>query len=540
MKNKLVYKIVILSSALFALNSCNRDDSLLSNPNTRSEESLVPPTLILNHITANLIKSDEMPFGQASRTNQYYVSNYSYYWGTNSYSWTTTDNKYDVYLYANKMQEQAVKLGDDTKLNFYKALANFFKAYSCIWLSQRVGDIPMAEAGNSSNLTPKYDTQKDVYKQSLALLDEANTLLGNINTTFPALKNTVADSSGDIFGLTYFQWQKLVNTYQLRILISLSKRATDTPELNIPGKFAEMLGNTTKYPVMESNSDNMLYRFNRDYNPYPVYTSRSYTYGANIGKTILDITTATKDPRTFAFATPAPAKYKVAGVPISDFSAYVGASTNTAQSVLFAGTDTAGNTLSDKGAYSYINYKRYFSSQDGSTAEAYMLIGYPELCFSISEAINRGWATGDAGSWYLKGINASLSFYGLTNGQSFTIGDRLGGTIGNVTIDTSQFINNTDIVYKGNNADGLKQILLQKYVALFCNSGYEAFYNWRRTGFPEFQQGGVGIGTPTNSLPYRWMYPQGEITYNASNYQSAIQSQFGGSDDISKLMWLLK
>ncbi|WP_292010720.1 SusD/RagB family nutrient-binding outer membrane lipoprotein [Chryseobacterium sp.] len=540
MKNKLVYKIFILLPVLLCINSCNRDDSLLDNPNTRSEESLIPPTLILNHITSNLIKSEEMPFNQAARTSQFYVSNYSYYWGANSYSWTTTDDEYDIYLYAQKMSEQAQKLGDDTRFNFYKALSNFFKAYSSIWLSQRVGDIPMKEAGNSSNLTPNYDTQKEVYKQSLDLLEEANTLLGKINTTFPNLKNTVADQTGDIFGLTYFQWQKLINTYELRILISLSKRATDTPDLNIPARFAEILTNTAQYPIMQSNNDNMLYKFNRDYNPYPIYTRRSYTYGANIGKTLLDITTSTKDPRTFIFATPAPAKYKVAGVSISDFSAYVGASTNTAQSVLFAATDTSGNTVSDKGNYSYINYKRYFSSQDGSTAEPYIVIGYPELCFNIAEAINRGWVAGDAASWYSKGINASLSFYGLTNGQSFEIGDRLGGTIGTVTINTDQFLNNSEVIYKGNNSEGLKQIILQKYVSLFCNSGYEAFYNWRRTGFPEFQQGGVGIGTPNNQLPYRWMYPQGEITYNASHYQSAIQSQYEGSDDISKLMWLLK
>lgn len=540
MKTKLICKVLIISSVLLLLNACNRDDSLLNNPNTRPEESLIPPTLILNHITANLIKPDEMAFAQAGKTNQYFVSNYSYYWGTNSYNWTNTDNKYDIYLYANKMQDQAQKLGDNTKFNFYKALANFFKAYSSIWLSQRVGDIPMSQAGNASDITPKYDTQKYVYKQSLTLLEEANLLLSTINTTFPNLKNTVADPTGDIFGLSYLQWQKLINTYKLRILISLSKRAGDTPDLNVQSKFAEIISNTTKYPIMESNADNMLYRYNKDYNPYTIFTSSSYTYGANISKTILDITTTTKDPRTFVFATPAPAKYKVAGVSISDFSAYVGASTNTAQSVLFAGTDTTGNTLSDKGAYSYINYKRYFSSQDGSTAEPYMLIGYPELCFNIAEAINRGWAMGDASAWYNKGINASLAFYGLTHGQAFSVGDRLGGTIGNVTINFDQFMTNSDVVYKGNNGIGLKQILLQKYVALFCNSGYEAFYNWRRTGFPELQQGGVGIGTPNSQLPYRWMYPQGEITYNASNYQAAIQSQYGGSDDISKLMWLLK
>ncbi|MDQ1094900.1 MULTISPECIES: SusD/RagB family nutrient-binding outer membrane lipoprotein [Chryseobacterium] len=538
MKNKWIYNVAIIITAGFILSSCNRDDSLLSNPNSRSEDALIPASLILNHITSNLIKSDEMPFQQAHKTNQYYVSNYTYYWGSNSYSWTTSDHEYDTFLYSIKMEQQAAKLGDNAKISFYSALSKFFKAYSSIWLSQRVGDIPMTEAGNSSNLTPKYDSQKDVYKNSLALLNEANTLLGNINTTYPNLKNTVADPSGDIFGLTYYQWQKVVNSYRLRVLISLSKRADDTPDLNIKGQFAMILSNPSQYPVMESISDNMMYRFNTSYNPYPIYTSRSYTYGANIGKTILDITTATKDPRTFVFATPAPAKYKVAGVPISDFSAYVGASTNTAQSVLFAGTDTAGNTSSDKGAYSYINYKRYFSSQDGSTAEPFVLIGYPEMCFNIAEAINRGWATGDAGSWYTKGINASLSFYGLSNGSSFTVGDRLGGTLGAVTIDTNTFLAN--VAYTGNSTDGLKQILTQKYVSLFCNSGYEAFYNWRRTGYPAFQQGGVGIGTPNNTIPYRWMYPQGEITYNSANYQNAIQSQYGGSDDTTKLMWLLK
>lgn len=538
MKNKWIYKIAVICTAGIILSSCNRDDSLLDNPNAISEKALVPPSLLLNHITANLIKSEEMPFQQAHKINQYYVSNYTYYWGSNSYNWTTSDHEYDTYFYCTKMEEQAGKLGEQSKISFYMALAKFFKAYSSIWLSQRVGDIPMAEAGNPSNLTPKYDSQKDVYKNSLALLNDANTLLGSINTTYPNLKNTVADPSGDVFGLTYYQWQKVVNSYRLRVLISLSKRADDTSDLNIKGQFAMILNNPAQYPVMESNSDNMMYRFNTSYNPYPVYTSRSYTYGANIGKTILDITTATKDPRTFVFATPAPAKYKVAGVPISDFSAYVGASTNTAQSVLFAGTDTTGNTSSDKGSYSYINYKRYFSSQDGSTAEPFVLMGYPEMCFNIAEAINRGWATGDAGSWYTKGISASLNFYGLSNGSSFTVGDRLGGTLGTVTIDTNTFLSN--VAYAGNSATGLQQILTQKYVSLFCNSGYEAFYNWRRTGYPAFQQGGVGIGTPNNMLPYRWMYPQGEVTYNTTNYQNAIQAQYGGTDDTTKLMWLLK
>src|SRR6202035_4176229 len=114
--------------------------------------------------------------------------------------------------------------------------------------TQRVGDIPMTQAGNPSLYpTPTYDTQHDVYKNCLAILDTANTLMAAITTT--ANQNTVVDANGDIFGLTYLQWQKVINTYKLRVLISLSKRATDNADLNIPTQFAAIVNNPSQYPI---------------------------------------------------------------------------------------------------------------------------------------------------------------------------------------------------------------------------------------------------------------------------------------------------
>ena len=72
------------------------------------------------------------------------------------------------------------------------------------------------------------------------------------------------------------------------------------------------------------------------------------------------------------------------------------------------------------------------------------------------------------------------------------------------------------------------------------NSGYESFYNWRRTGIPAFAQGGPGVGTPSNTIPLRWQYPLSEINYNSDNYKAAIQSQFAGNDDLNAKMWLIK
>ena len=130
--------------------------------------------------------------------------------------------------------------------------------------------------------------------------------------------------------------------------------------------------------------------------------------------------------------------------------------------------------------------------------------------------------------------------FGLKQGQQLTVGDVGGTTVGTVTVDINSFLANANVAYAGDNATGLNQILTQKYVALFQNSGWEAFYNWRRTGVPTFAQGGGGIGTANGMIPRRWEYPQDEINFNSANYTKAIQSQFGGKDDLTQDTWLTK
>ena len=87
-------------------------------------------------------------------------------------------------------------------------------------------------------------------------------------------------------------------------------------------------------------------------------------------------------------------------------------------------------------------------------------------------------------------------------------------------------------------AKGLEQILTQKYLAFFMNSGMEAYFNWRRTGFPKFY---VGVGTGNSErIALRWQYPFSERTTNQANYESSIMAQYGGKDDINDKIWLLK
>lgn len=522
-----------------AFAACQKGD-LTTNPNIGSSASA---TLLLNAISvrmasgggstingngATTTETGALPeglMGGIYKYGQYYLSNYSYYWGTNAYNWSYSATHYEMLKYVRLLDAQAaIQYPSSPTTNIYAGLAKFYRAYAYIWLAQRVGDIPMT--GNEENKQPEYRTQKEVYKMSLALLDTANTIIGNLLSGGAISGSTVVDASGDIFGLTYLQWQKIVNAYKIRTLISLSKRADDNADLLIKEQFAAIIGNTAKYPLPVYNTDNMVYKYN-SVNAYPLYQN-SYNNYMNVSKTYLDLTTTNSDPRTFAVATPAPAQI-TAGKSVSDFSAYIGADPNTGIGQLF--------TNSPNGAYSFLNYNRYFTSQTGANAEAYILIGYPELCFNIAEGINRGWATGDAASWYGKGIDASLAMYNLTNGQQLNIGDLNGNALGTVTVDITTFKNK--VAYASGTA-GLRQILEQKYVALFLNSNWEAYYNWRRTGIPAFAKGGDGIGTTGGQIPRRWEYPSTEATENKTNYQAAIQSQFGGTDDVSLDTWLTK
>jgi hypothetical protein len=536
---KKTLKVVVAGIMLATtITSCQKGD-LASDPNAASADATVPVSLILNHLTANFIRPEEMPLGQDATYNkngykagQYMVSAYDKYWGTNEYSWSYTGHAYDILKYAIQLENQSkLQVGATNK---YLAVAKFFRAYSAIWLSQRVGDIPMSQAGDPVKFpTPAFDSQHDVYKNALQLLDDANTMFNTILT--PATLNTPLNPGGDIFNLTNLQWQKLVNTYRLRVLISLSKRAEDAADLNIKTQFAAILGNPTTYPIMTANSDNMVYKFN-PVNLYPIWASGSNAYNnfLFVGKPVMDITTGTQDPRTYLMASP------VDKTKPTTFDNYKGAPTGTSVSVLFGLT------------YSSFNGFRYVGSKTGDNAEPFIFIGYPEMCFNIAEAVNRGWVSGsttaDAQNWYNKGVTASFANFGLTlnaaANQSVNTSDAAGNILGAVTTDYATFLNN--IAYNtANSTAALTQILSQKYVATFNNSGWEAFYNYRRTGIPAFPTGpaNTGYGTVAGQvgiIPRRFLYPLDEINANNANYKTSIGTQFGGTDDVTKDTWLTK
>ncbi|MFD2936649.1 SusD/RagB family nutrient-binding outer membrane lipoprotein [Spirosoma flavum] len=516
--------ILSLTALGLTLSGCEKPfDELEQDPNRPTS---APASLVFNGVLNDMYSvAGGGAWNDSQRYNQFYASNYNYY-ATNDYAWTSTGLSYTTLKNVVKMEQEAKKAGLPD-VNAYSALGKFFRAFFFENMTKRLGDIPLTDALQGlDNQTPKYNTQKEVYVQVLTWLDASNADLTAL------IAKSDNNLTGDIYlGNSLAKWQKVVNTFKLRVLISLSKKEADT-DLNVKARFADVLSNPTKYPVMASMDDNLQYVYNSTFNKYarnPDNFGQNATR-ENMAATYLGTLTSLKDPRTFVVAEPAGAQIK-AGAKPTDFAAFVGAS---------SGEDLAlMSSEANQGVYSFQNRKHYYSTY---TAEPYIIVGYPELQFTIAEGINRGWSTGSAEDYYKKGIQASWSLYGLTEGANTVYFSADGGykvfNTYTVNVSFADYYAQPTVKYAGSTAEGQKQILTQKYLAFAQNSGMEAFYNQRRTGTPTFL---LGPGTGNSQrIPVRWQYPSTERSYNTTNNTAAIASQFGGSDDINAAMWLLK
>ncbi|MEP7319990.1 MAG: SusD/RagB family nutrient-binding outer membrane lipoprotein, partial [Panacibacter sp.] len=237
---KLLYTTACLALLACIAPGCKKSFSDL-NVN-ENKPTHVPASLLLNGVLNDLY---EEPSGDFEKYSQYFLQNYDYY-GNNRYDFGSGTNFYPTLKNVAKMEEEALA-GGAAAVNPYSALANFFKAYFYTKMTMQMGDIPMSEAvQGADNLKPAYDQQKDIFLQAFGWLETANTEL----TQLIAANNITL--VGDIYyGNNLAKWQKLVNTYRLRLLIELSNKATDA-DLKVKQQFADIVSNATKYPIMEA------------------------------------------------------------------------------------------------------------------------------------------------------------------------------------------------------------------------------------------------------------------------------------------------
>lgn len=525
--------VILLLVSIFG--SCKKEFDDFDNNINQPEN--VPPSLLLRNILNHM---QEGAYTQAERNGQYTCCNYTYY-GDNLYWDGTLHSQYASLDYGTlndvvNMEKIAKKITGTDK-NPYAALGKFLRAYYFVRMSLKVGDLPMTEALQGlTNKEPKYDTQKQIFKQCLSLLDESNADLSNLITNGflefsgdfyfkERINNPLAGGNGQS---ALIAWQKVVNTFRLRVLIHLSKHADDG-ELNVKQQFASIVNDPVKYPIMESSDDNLQYVYNDKFN---FYGSSPNNYGNdalryNMAATYLNTLAGLHDLRAMIVAEPA----RGLGFADTSYASFVGAPSGQDLSTMAA--------IVQAGKYSLINRYRYYETLVGENT---FIISYQEMCFNITEAINRGWVGGNAEDWYKKGIKSMQNFYGIKDGLN-TVKFQKGGVLGedisySVYFNFDQYYNQNLVKYSGDNTNGLKQILTQRYLSLARNSGLEGYYQYRRTGIPQFDAG-PGTGN-SGIIPIRFQYPVNELSTNGTNYSAAIQSQYGGNDGINQAMWLIK
>jgi Starch-binding associating with outer membrane len=472
---KKYFTIILTGALLLTIPACHEQDYYQVNPNAPSSAT---PALLLTGICIDVFNTYPTGPAYASRHLTYYG------WATNSFG------PYGTLRQVKQMNELAVASGDQN----YQGLAKFFRAVVFSQLTETFGDVPYSEAmkGDEGIDAPVYDAQEDIYVGILNELEEANALLDDANGTI----------GGDIiYGGKASQWKKAANAFRLRLLIHLSKKE-DNGKLNIKQQFQDILNDPGKYPLMASNADNAQITYNTSAtdNYYPTFNGNSVSSLVSLEKGLVNLLKVRQDPRLFSFGDP------IQGTTANDFNNYEGVD--------------AGLIISDQQNAAPMASKINRRFVNDEVNEPMILIGFAEQEFLIAEAIARGWASGPgtASGHYNTGVRASMLFYG----------------IGGPTIEG--YLNKPLVKYDPTNY--LEQIITQKYISMFMQSGWEPFYEQRRTGIPTFSVGPATLNG--GQIPKRWQYPQAEYDNNGANVQAAVARQYGGDDDVNGVMWILQ
>lgn len=433
--------------------------------------------------------------------------------GVNQYNDLGRDN-FEGYVNLKNYRLMA-ELANEQDKKAYEALALLLETYRLYNYTISVGDIPFTDIlkGKEGVLTPKYDTQKDVFIGLLKNLDRSYEL-------FSQAKNFDGDP---IFKGDVSKWIKITTALELRVLINLSKKEADT-DLNIKSKFNEVY---KRGCLMESNSDNLQLVFSDKAGQiYPFHNSvNKHCAYPVLSETLLSLLKKHQDYRLFYYASPSKAKLD-SGLECSDWEAY-------------PGVDVSASVEEIQKKFVSHNYcalnKRYV---DYISGEPYIVMGYAEQNFILAEAALRGWISEDPTKFYLKAIKASMEFI-----SNYTPDEEIYHQGRKITSDVIQeFINKESIKLDGSFEDNLKQILEQKYVASFMQLPYQSYYDYRRTGYPILPinpETNRNFNEPTK-IPVRWLYPDSEFSYNKANVEEAIRRQYEGIDEVNKLMWILK
>lgn len=356
------------------------------------------------------------------------------------------------------------------------------------------GDIPYSEAGKGflEGLDqPKYDPQSEIYFDMLKELEEATAQLNSSDPTF--------GSADFIYGGNADQWKKYGYSLMLRLGMRLTKVDIASAEAwvkkAVAGGVMASQDDSAKVPHTDGPEG-----INRNGIGEVWLADASQHLSATFVNWMKDH----GDPRLDVLsAVPNGTEHK--GLP----NGY-----NATTIKEYLGLDPTDEV--DMNQFSDVNPVLV------TTASPMIFMYYSEVEFLLAEAAVRGWAT-DAEGHYNAGVRAAMKQYGDLFDPSAAVDDAA-----------------VDAYLAANPFDGsLRMIGEQHWAANFMNE-YEAYANWRRTGYPELTPVNYPGNVTGGQIPRRLAYFEGEAASNLAQLNEALQRQGMPSDFTQMLkvpMW---
>jgi hypothetical protein len=378
------------------------------------------------------------------------------------------------------------------------ALAQILEAYIYLHMTDRWGPVPFSESLGGlegSTVLPKYESQEAIYN---ALFTQLATAVNSfVGTTDGAL-----GKSDILFGGNLTRWKQFANTTRMNMALRISEvnPAKGQTEYNAAlnasgGVIAEDVVFEHLANINWENPWFSRFRSRRDqciantlvFHMQPT----SYVDPVTGDQGVLDVA---MDPRLPIFADPI--EVSLGGTPV-----YNGIPYGWNNSADFTG----GNT--------YVSF--YGSSLRTQTQPSYIYT-MAQIHFSRAEAALLGWDTNPQ-THYEAGITSSMDQYGVD------------------AADAATYMTNAWVAYDATKAE--QQILTQKWIANFGN-GFEAWADWRRTGYPVLVPAKDPLNTVEGgAIPVRDMYGTNTQDLNTANYESAVSSLLGGPDLLNTPLW---
>jgi hypothetical protein len=147
-----------------------------------------------------------------------------------------------------------------------------------------------------------------------------------------------------------------------------------------------------------------------------------------------------------------------------------------------------------------------------------VIMDYAEVCFLRAEAALNGLWPGNASDLIKEGIRADIAFYELHGGSAYAIPqDKIDDYLASLP------------------PANLESVITQKWISFIFENGYEAWTEYRRTGYPVLRE---FYGNPINpaEVPVRMTWPYREYTLNRTNYNKAVARQ-GPDSEFTHVWW---